>query len=257
MREWGLSELVPPKGPPKGPSKGGGWRAAGGFTLIEVVLALAIATGLLIAALLFYRQATELRGQILRESDRCTAVRLVLDRITADLRETVPDGAQEGFLGGADALSFLRHAAFETGMTNTGLVRISFFTRKAVEGTNTLVVGFDRREEKLFARAPRAVDLAFGSATSTNRMSEPLTEDVRYIRFRYWDGAAWLEAWTNAMPPPGVEIVLGPDPVTEDANANPNPTAAIPGLVRRVVAVPTGIALRRSAADAFTDPSTP
>lgn len=224
-----------------------------GFTLVEVILALGIATALLIVALLFYRQATDLRAQILRESERCTAVRLVVDRLTADLRDAVPDAGNGGFTGGSDSLSFLRHAAIEVGMTNTGLVRVSFSTRKSVEGTNTMVVGLDRHEVPLAVRPVRPGPASFGLLSGTNRVEEPLTEDVRYLQFRYWDGAAWLTGWTNGVPPAGVEIILGPDPLPEDAN----PAEPAPGLVRRVVCLPTGIALRQPSSDGFNDPVAP
>ena len=55
-----------------------------GFTLIEVVLAIVIAVGLLTGVLVFYRQAAILREEILRKADALSAVRLVMDRISTN-----------------------------------------------------------------------------------------------------------------------------------------------------------------------------
>ena len=81
----------------------------GAFTLVEVILAIAIATGLLVIALTFYQQATELRGQILVESERISVIRLVSDRLTADLRQAHPvAGDAESFVGGSGSDRFPR-----------------------------------------------------------------------------------------------------------------------------------------------------
>ena len=79
-----------------------------GFTLIEVILAISIATGLLIVALTFYRQVADLRGLILKESERLATVRLIMDRLASDLR-TARIGAVAGqeFRGGSSTLSFV------------------------------------------------------------------------------------------------------------------------------------------------------
>ena len=71
--------------------------------------------------------------------------------------------------------------------------------------------------------------------------AEPLTELIRYAHFRFWDGARWREGWTNASPPAGVEIVLGADPLPEDANAGEYPYEQF----RRVVFLPAGIVLNQ------------
>ncbi len=256
-----------------------------GFTLVEVVLALTIATGLLITALLFYRQATEIRGQILRESEINTAIRLVLERLAADLREAmVVPGDGGGFSGGPDSLSLVRGVPSDPASTNMGLVRVSFFAVKSTEGTNTAVVGVDRREQPLrgTVAGPRTNDVladAFAVAPAgTNAVPAPavrsqpiLSEDIRHLRFRYWTGAAWTSVWDKGAPPTGVEIVLGPDPVeatlstpVEFADAAPDPAASGDGqdasgivLFRRVVFLPTGIASKHPADEAMDDPSSP
>jgi len=242
------------------------------FTLVEVILAIGIVVSLLIVALLFYRQAADLRNQILAESERCSTIRLLLDRLAADLREAMPN-AESGydFLGDPGSLSFVRPslARPRTGAAGAaafpGLMRVTYAAVLGNEGTNRAVIGFDRTEgpPRLLRPAlsladstntsltrvvvPAALDLAI-----TNNPVEPLTELIHYVRFRYWDGAAWVSSWTNAAPPPGVEIILATDPApetgieplesdTEVANAGEYPL----GALRRVVFLPVGKRVRK------------
>lgn len=261
------------------------------FTLVEVVLALAIATALLVTALLFYGQATELRGHILRESERNTAIRLVLERLAIDLREAVAGQGDGGFSGGPESLSLVRPMAAEAGNAGLGLLRVSYSLVRSNEGTNNTVLGIDRREQPLRGVARPRTNLLFAaafasdgtnfpagaaanaSATNAPRPAPPslLSEDIRHLRFRYWDGAAWSSSWTNGGLPTGVEVVLGPEPLTDspfapDAETDAPPMAAADTgaaagspsvLFRRVVFVPAGAAVRHAADDGFTDPALP
>ena len=43
-----------------------------------------------------------------------------------------------------------------------------------------------------------------------------LTETIRHLRFRYWDGSNWLEGWDRPEAPLGVEITLGFEPPPEE-----------------------------------------
>jgi len=230
------------------------------FTLVEVILAIAIATGLLVIALTFYRQATDLRGQILVEAERISVVRLVADRLTADLRQAQPvAGDAESFVGGSSSVRFTRaslavpsgHGPDGSVSVGPDVVRVSYDTVTGPDGTNTVVLGLDRTESPLSAR-PRAGISASASASTasldasilapaaTNRPAELLTDQVRFIRFRFWDGGAWQESWTNQVPPPGVEVVLGTEPLPDDATPETYPYEQF----RRVVVVPAGSARR-------------
>ncbi len=240
-------------------------RRAMAFTLVEMILAIGIVVGLLIVAMLFYRQAADLRGQILLEAERCATIRLLLDRLAADLRSAVPNaGGGQEFLGDTGSMSFIRTTMMMPGRVRSGgqaradgdRVRVSLAAVVGTEGTNTLVRGFDRREEppgqvRLVEPAPRGLTnllsfIPLGAGLElTNRVadlrSEPLTDLIRFVHFRYWDGAGWREGWTNASPPPGVEIVFGTDPLPDDANADEYPFEQF----RRVVFLPAGTALKQ------------
>ena len=221
-------------------------RTTTGFTLVEVILAIGIATGLLIIALTFYRQTAELRGQILTESERLATLRLVMDRVAADLRAAQSvSRADAGFSGESDALTFTKSALPMSGAGAAGnvsdLVRVSFTTVKSTEGTNTSVAGFNRSEVpissgRLPERPPVVALLSDSTNAIANRVEEPLTDLIRFVHFRYWDGGRWQESWTNTAPPAGVEIVLGSDPLPDDAMPETYPYEQF----RRVVALPAG-----------------
>jgi type II secretory pathway pseudopilin PulG len=266
------------------------------FTLLEVILALSIATALLIVALLFYRQATDLRGQILQQSEQLTSARLLVDRLAADLREALPE--PNSFSGGPESLSLVRLAGAH--LTNAGRVRIHFQAVRSLDGTNEWITGIDRREDSLNAPRSRPVALlpsftgsnsltadfssadpsAFASTNATAQATpDTVTGDLHYLRFRYWDGAAWLSGWTNASPPPGVEVIVGIDPPETEALETPGdgelgfsagssatassastsapPPESAASWIRRVVFLPSGVAQRTAAPDLFSSPLAP
>ena len=56
-------------------------RARHAFTLIEVVLAISIAIGIMLVLLFFYNQAATLRVQLVQQAERLSTIRLLMDRI--------------------------------------------------------------------------------------------------------------------------------------------------------------------------------
>lgn len=214
------------------------------FTLVEVILALSIAIGILVVALYFHSQAANLRAQLLAESDRIAAVRLVMDRITAELRAAF-EQPQHGFTGDATSLRFVTavapaspgRAAGLSARTDLRLVAYSVGT--GIEGTNEVVTGLIRTEQPLVERpAPRTAPAAPPAPDTTNapaRGPEPVTDAIRFVRLWFWDGHGWSATWDSPHLPRGVEINLGTVPLPEDVGL-----ADYPGdLYRRVVYLPT------------------
>ncbi|MCZ7640280.1 MAG: hypothetical protein M5U12_32025 [Verrucomicrobia bacterium] len=79
--------------------------------------------------------------------------------------------------------------------------------------------------------------------------------EVRFLRLRYHDGTAWLDAWSASTLPRGVEITLALEPAAPDAGPD-----ALPGEVfRRTIALTTSPARAPEAprATGFTDPWDP
>jgi type II secretory pathway pseudopilin PulG len=219
--------------------------------LIEVLLAIAISTGLLLAAVLFYHQTTELRTRILEESERTATIRQVMDRITADLRTAQPrPGVADAFSGGEDALRFSRVAlnlpltdgSAPLGWFGSDLTQITLNAVHVADGTNQTVAGLDRRESPVgwVTNTPVVGGLnpAAGSQTPTSTSTKAILADsIRFVRFRYWDGAAWVDGWTNSMPPAGIEITLANDPAGDGKSSDEYPADRF----RRVVFIPGGM----------------
>ena len=80
-----------------------------GFTLLEVILAVTIAIGIMTVALYFYQQSSTLRKQALEEMERIAAVRLVMDRLGMELRCAV-NGSKllPGLSGTSSSIEFTR-----------------------------------------------------------------------------------------------------------------------------------------------------
>jgi hypothetical protein len=229
-------------------------RNQAGFTLVEIILAIGLATGLLLVALTFYHQAAGMRGQLLREADRITTMRLVLDRLVGDLRAAVPHaGVGNEFTGDANSFVFIKLACTDLASDNrssarepTDLVRVSLTTLFITNGNSVVVSALDRSETPLALAAPALLPIAESdvfddvlpeSSNPVNVVKEPFADMVRFVRLRYWDGAVWQPGWTNAAPPPGVEIVLSSEANADDAE----PDALPPEALRRVVFVPGGL----------------
>lgn len=233
------------------------------FTLIEVVLAIGLATALLLVALTFYHQSSQLRSQILRSSQDLAAARLTLDQLANDLRSAVPVPAVS-FIGGPDSVEFARIApplSKPRGTNASGayptLQRVSFHAVHGQESTNSTVRGLDRTETALFQSEIQPnpnlssstntpfpslpTPPAFPATDATNNAPNPnpkrlLTESVRYLNFRYYNGSAWQESWFATAPPTGIEITIGLDPLPDDAAPETEPSDRF----RRVVWIPSG-----------------
>ena len=221
---------------------------AGAFTLIEIILAISLAIGILVVALFFHSQATNLRAQLLDESDRIAAIRLVMDRLTSELRHAFAHPRQS-FTGEATSLQFVTiDAPWRATLTarsssvraapRTDLKLVTYGLGKTLEGTNEVVTGLTRAERPLVAKPRSRTSLdAPAVPESTNAPApglEPMSEAIRFLRFRYWDGSSWSTSWDSQLLPRGVEITLGVAPLPEDS-----PLADYPGDVfRRVVHLP-------------------
>lgn len=225
-----------------------GGRAHGGFTLVEVILAISLAIGILVVALYFHGQATNLRAQLLEESDRVAAIRLVMDRLTSELRNAFAQ-PQQGFSGDATSLRFVttEAPARATGPVpstrraapRTDLRLIAYGLGKTIEGTNEIATGLTRTEQLLVEKPESKSALAMSSppdpAIAPARAPELMTDAIRFLRLWYWDGQGWSATWESSQLPRGLEITLGAEPLPVDASL-----ADYPGeLFRRVIYLPT------------------
>ena len=220
------------------------------FTLVEVVLAIGLSVGILVVALHFYQRSAHLRTQLIEESDRMLALRLLMDRITSDIRGFQPQ-RQAQFSGDSSTLrlvttslpaALIRRSVFENGSqtADSDLKRIVYGATHSLAGTNEVVTGVYRSEELFvdFRRTSQTSAInpsSIVTGSQTNQGVEPLTDQIHFLRFSYWDGTRWANEWNAHDPPLGVAVSLGLEPMTEVLDE----TEYEGELFRRVIPVPT------------------
>jgi len=240
------------------------------FSLLEVLLAILIAVGLMLAVLYFYRQAADLRVQALKASERIRETRLVMQRLTGELRQLFHHKAVITFQGDSNSVQFVTArlpdrsswAGEELGRSTrpaSGLVIVRYLggpmstnglfrsAQPLVSLRDPLDVGVESEseveeevmsdeseegdgEEELAAEDESEVKAAFGT------LSAPalLTRNIRFSRFRFWNGEAWQDNWTSSEPPAAIEISLGLDPMPPEYEPDQYPFE----LFRRVLSLP-------------------
>jgi hypothetical protein len=103
------------------------------LTLIEVLLAVVIVAGLLLAVLVFYGETARLRDEIESSTGEIAAARHVLGRLTSELATAVSDPEQgSSFLGESERIAFLTRVA------TVGSVR----TRRGLESEESTTAAF-------------------------------------------------------------------------------------------------------------------
>ena len=199
-----------------------------GFTLIEVLLATVIIAGLLAVVLFFYQQAARLRADLLVETERLSAARLLMDRITTELRQARRHTFfQTPMVGDATSIQFyttsLPSASAWAGQQYGRISRpesdmkmVCYGTSTAEDGTN--VTGITRSEEPLVEFRKVTTSEVFSSTFATeptNNTATLLTEQLRVLRFRYFDGTAWKDSWSETRLPGAVEVSLASEALPE------------------------------------------
>jgi type II secretory pathway pseudopilin PulG len=234
--------------------------AISAFTLVEVVLAIAISIGLMLVALFFYSQCANLRTQLLDESDKIGTVRLLLQKITTELRSAQSQD-QFGFTGASNSIEFVKSGVLPLSSWNlgsnapvqypSGLSQVHYELISGLDGTNLVSLGIARRESPLNVllstnfpmqslEADNATNLISGNETNgliRTNVAGLLTDKIHTMQFRYWDGTTWTNTWDDIDPPAGVEIILAMD-LLDPADTNAE-------IYRRVVVIPGGTKAKR------------
>lgn len=218
-------------------------RRRSAFTLLEVVLAVVLVVLVLGGVLAFYRFAAEARSDIMRKADALSARRLIMERITLELQTAFVSSHDGLSLNGSwDRLSLstatmpkpsawvVREATDTTVTNEQGVETVSYSLRTHTEDDETVVIdGLERLSQPAITQG--LADLPYGT-------SSLLSSEVKFVRFRFWDGAAWNDGWNGATLPMGVEVVLGAEPLPVGSD----PTAYSTPIARRVIFVPGGAA---------------
>lgn len=172
-----------------------------GFTLLEAVVALALAALVLTALYGAVGRAAAARTRGAASADRMAAARTLLLGLAAELEAAlVPSAADRLVVAAPPAAgppwSSLRFVAFRGGPAAHAddVRRLTYRVEGALPGV--LV----RRSTDLLA--PRGVAEPPGVA---------LVEGVRAFRVRCFDGATWTAAWSGTELPRAVEVAIAVD----------------------------------------------
>jgi type II secretory pathway pseudopilin PulG len=236
------------------------------FTLVEVVLAILIISGIMTVLLFFYQRAAQARQAALEETEFLSTSRMLLEQITMELRTArAMEDQFVGLEGSSNSISFVCTTIPQTARwivsSNEAVILppasdLKRVTYRLLTGTNTFEPkGVDREEELLLGAAFTAGTNAteFVNAGETNLVAEsetnlyttnqilrakpPLTERVQFLQFRYWAGTNWIDSWSGLDLPTGVEVTVGRDPMPADAPAEGYPFE----LFRRVIFLPNSM----------------
>jgi len=234
-----------------------------GFTLLEVVLAISLATGLMIAAIGFYQHIASVRDKISAETQLLISRRAIMQRMTDELRCAFGvDWAGLGITGQSDEIRFLTTSV--PGRT-VWLERSVLDTPPPPETDLKMVVyrlaiRTDEDDEEYIAGIERTCQKLIDARVSEegeNIHVVMITEQLRYLRFAYFDGAKWEPVWEPRQGLPlAIRITLGDEPVYEEEESTASEDSEAEAeeyegrAFRRVVYLPASqLTLQRSMED--------
>lgn len=200
-----------------------------GMTLLELVLALALSGVVVGGSLAFYRQAVQVRSRMQERAGAIESVRLIMDRLTNELRqayrlrimENQGQGVDLGLNGTSYQLEFIRTMIpgpsvwVERKITEApipaefDLERVTYRLGVAEdpESGEQVLAGLERVYEKRFN--VQVID------TETLE-SSILSPKIGFVYFVYWNNGAPVESWAGGDLPQAVEVTLGFTPLPEN-----------------------------------------
>jgi len=190
------------------------------FTLLEVIIAIALTLALLGAMFGFLFNLLSTRAAVIETSMRQSAAEALFDHLERDLAHCL---VGDGVLGagvegdGASVRILSRQVAIAAGDAAT--VASSFADVQRTE------YRFDEATRRLEARRMNPID-----SRTANAAYESLGIDIFRVRFRYYDGAAWSESFDSLAAdrlPVAVEVSIWHDPWPgEEVSATDTDTSA-------------------------------
>lgn len=211
------------------------WTGPAGFTLIEVLLALAISAIVLVAISLAFTGAMQLREHSSARLDESLPVERAMDLIRRDLKNAVPPGLmlagplQSGaFQGGVDANDGIEI------YTTTGLItpnnpwgdiqKVTYGLQSSSDSTNGSKDLIRAVTRNLLATGPEDED------------DQRIMSGVQSLSFSYYDGSEWLDTWddtTQTNLPSAVRVSLQLA-AADSSSAPPKPLQLLVPLMAQV-----------------------
>jgi len=215
-----------------------------GVTLLEVMLALSLVTGLIGSLLAVYDQVLGTKQDIFSDIEKISTRRFIMERLTDELRGAmVYPFLNIGLEGEAQSVQFMtasvpgKAAWAVRGATDDpvppeqdmGLVGYGVRIVEDEETGEMIVVGLERTYQKTISRV---------NVEGEQIESVLLTSDFKFIRFRFWDGVEWQESCGGGQMPVAVEMCIGEEALPEETEPAEYPYP----VFRRVVYMPSGAA---------------
>jgi len=214
-------------------------RRQSAMTLLEVVLAIALSVGVMGAAMAFYRQAVEVRGGLEGRMRDVESQRLVMDRITNELRGAMTyPFLQMGMEGQPGEVQFIvahlpgpaawaiRKSTEDPIQPESDLEMVGYRLRiEEDDDGQEVVAGLERTSQKVLT--VREVD------EEEDLESVLVSSEVKFLALRYYHEGVWLTSWSSDVPR-AVEITLGASPLPDDTQPQDYPYETF----RRVVHLP-------------------
>lgn len=226
-------------------------RRPAGLTLVELVLALALTVGLAGGVMGFYHQSASLRESLLAEVDFIAAERAFMDMVTSELR-----GAHRHRMTGVT----LEGGEMEMQLVTTALPGPAAWVAPRiteqpppVEHDLRLVgyrLGYDEDEDgAVFVRGLERTEqrqiTALIAEEGEEISVELLSDRIRFLRLRYWDGSVWITSFSGGGFPEAVEVTVGRRPLPDATSPEEYPYETF----TRVVYLPAGGAARGGRGD--------
>jgi prepilin-type N-terminal cleavage/methylation domain-containing protein len=212
--------------------------ARSGFTLIEMIIALALIVGLMGSVLVFYRHTTSVRDSVIDKAQSLSARRLVMDRLTDELRSAA-GVSNIGVVGSSDQIRFVTCVLPDVTASasqvfgaappppQTDLSLVGYRLRLSVDDQGqSIVEGLERSWQPV-------LDLAAAEAPPASVTL--LAPTIQFISFRYFDGSTWQSQWSRSDLPLAVEVTIGESPLPEGQTPESYPYTSF----KRVVQLPS------------------
>jgi hypothetical protein len=220
-------------------------RAIPAFSLIEVLLAIGLMLALMGALYGFFLNVLNTRARALDMTHRDRAATVLLERIEADLFSAMAGVApdQPGIEGNATSLRILTctvpvEAAGEPGEPARSVLADLAFAEYRFQA--------DRQVVELLRSSPMPAGQP-GDEAARGGVPQPLETRFEQVRFRFYDGQAWREAFNSieaGQLPVAVEVALW---FTERGPAERSEEWRLPEAVDRSESAASPAALRREA----------
>ncbi len=166
-----------------------------GFTLIEIMIGVAILTGMALLINTVMQRTLTAKQKVERRDEVLHSVRLGLAKITEDVSQAfltiqAMEGTNAlyhtGMKGTEDSLDFstLSHFHYQKNAKDTDQVSVGYVLEKNEEGAQNLM----RRES-----------FRLGEKVTEGGRSDLLIENVKSLKFRYYDSGKeeWVEEWNT------------------------------------------------------------